>query len=421
MRRAGEAIITDPRLAAPVEAPLAERPSARATLLDPALERAGIRICSRCIYDERVSQISFDADGVCTYCHQTDTLAAQYQTGTAAGEAALRRIVERIRADGRGKRYDCVIGVSGGTDSSYMVYLAREWGLRPLAVHYDNTWNSAIATQNIRKVLAGLDVDLYTHVVDNREADDIFRAFFVAGVAEIEAATDLALAETMYRAAWKHRIGYVLEGHSFLTEGITPVGNNYFDGRYIQAIHERYGQRPMRTYPLMTFSRFLFWATVARIRKIRPFWYVSYTKEDARAFLEREFDWRYYGGHHLENRMTAFFHGIYLPQKFGADMRNNSLAARARMGTMSREDAWAEYNSPRVVEEELLEYFRKRLGLTDAEYERVMHAPPRTWAEFPTYKRRFERLRPLFAVLARANLVPMSFYLKYCFPVGGPT
>lgn len=392
-------------------------PPLQAGLLDRRIEMAGVRVCSRCIYDERVSEIEFDDDGVCSYCVQTDALREQYQTGTAAGEARLFRIVDQIKAAGRGKRYDCVIGVSGGTDSSYLVYLAKQWGLRPLAVHYDNTWNSAIATQNIQKVLAGLDVDLYTHVVDNSEADDIFRAFLHASVAEIEASTDLGLAETMYRAAWKHRVGFIFEGHSFLTEGITPVGRNYFDGRYIQSIHARFGTRPMRTYPLMTFERFLFWATIARIRKIRPFWYVTYTKEEARTFLERQFDWRYYGGHHLENRMTAFCHGIYLPDKFGTDMRNNALAARARLGTISREEAWARYNSPRTIEADLLDYFKRRLGLTDADYERLMSAPTRSWTEYPTYKQRFERLRPLFAVLARANLVPMSFYLKYCFPV----
>jgi hypothetical protein len=346
----------------------------------------------------------------------SDRLQEQYATGTPAGEARLNQILDRIRADGRGKRYDCVIGVSGGTDSSYMVHHARDWGLRPLAVHYDNTWNSAIATQNIFKVLDSSGVDLYTHVVDNREIDDIFRSFFLASVAEIDAATDLALAETMYRAAWKNGIRYVLEGHSFLTEGVTPLGRNYFDGRYIASIHRRFGSRPMRTYPLMTFSRFMFWTAVVRIRKVRPFWYVSYSKEEARSLLESRYGWQYYGGHHLENRMTAFYHGIYLPQKFGADMRNNTLAARARMGTMSREAAWAEYNTPPVVEDELLEYFQKRLGLSPAEYARIMSEPPRSWWEFPTYKRRFEVLRPLFAVLARANLVPMSFYLKYCFP-----
>jgi N-acetyl sugar amidotransferase len=373
-------------------------------------------ICSRCIYDDRVSAITFDANGVCNYCHQTDELVAQYGTGTPKGEARLNAIADQIRRAGKGKPYDCVVGVSGGTDSSYMVHLAKELGLRPLAVHYDNTWNSATATQNIQKVLAGLNVDLFTHVVDNKEADDIFLAFFRAGVAEIEASTDLALAETLYRAAWKYRIGYVLEGHSFLTEGITPVGRNYFDGRYIAEIHRRYGKRPMSTYPLMTFSRFMFWTTVARIRKVRPFWYVTYTKEDAQTFLSDRFGWKNYGGHHLENRMAAFLHGIYLPQKFHTDMRNNALSARVRMGTMTREAAWAEYNTPPVVEEELLEYFQKRLRLSPEEYARIMSEPPRSWWEFPTYKRRFERLRPLFAVLARANLVPMSFYLKYCFP-----
>ena len=390
-------------------------------LLDPDLARAPLQVCSRCIYDERVSDIEFNADGVCSYCKLSDTLQERFQTGTPAGEVALEAIVAKIKAAGRGKPYDCVVGVSGGTDSSYMVQLTKDWGLRPLAVHYDNTWNSAIATQNIFKVLDALDVDLYTHVVDNKESDDIFRAFFMAGVAEIDAATDLGLAETMYRAAWKYRIGYVLEGHSFLTEGVTPLGRNYFDGRYIESIHERFGTRPMNTYPLMTFSRFMFWTTVARIRKVRPFWYINYTKEDARRHLEERYGWRYYGGHHLENRMTAFYHGIYLPEKYGADMRNNSLAARARIGTMSREEAWAEYNTPPVVEDELLEYFQKRLGLSDQEYRRVMAEAPRSWTEYPTYKRRFERLRPLFAVLARANLVPTSFYLKYCFSAGEPT
>lgn len=385
-------------------------------LLDPDISKALIKICRRCIYDERVSSISFDAVGVCNYCRQTDALIEQYGTGGEKGRREMDRLVAVIKRAGAGKKYDCIVGVSGGTDSSYMVYMAKQWGLRPLAVHYDNTWNSAIATQNIRKVLSATDVDLYTHVIDNKEADDIFRSFFLAGVAEGDASTDLALAETMYRAAWKYGIKYILEGHSFVAEGITPLGKNYFDGQYVKSIHSRYGRVPMRSYPLMTFSRFLWWSSVARIRKIRPFWYIGYNKEDARRFLEESCGWTYYGGHHLENRLTAFCHGVSLPQKFGADLRNNTLSARVRMGRLSREEAWAEYNTPPVVEQELVQYFRKRLDLSENEYNSVMAEPPRSWHEFPTYKRRFERLRPLFSVLAGANLVPMSFYLKYCFP-----
>lgn len=389
-------------------------------LLNPDIEQAGVRLCTRCIYDERVSGIHFDDEGVCNYCRQVETLKAQYGTGTEVGTRAFERIVDDIRTRGRGHRYDCVIGVSGGTDSSYLVYLAKTLGLRPLAVHYDNTWNSAIATQNIRKVLRALDVDLYTHVVNNKEADDLFRSFFLAGVPEIEASTDLGYAEVLRRAASKYGVKYILEGHSFVAEGVTPLGRNYFDGRYIRSIHARFGRLKMETFPLMTFSRFMRWSVVERLRMIRPFWYIDYSKEQARELLSREFGWEYYGGHHLENRMTAFCHGVYLPQKFRADLRNNTLSALVRHGTMDRATAWAEYNMPPVIESDLVLYFQKRLELSPEQYTAIMNTPPNWWTSFPTYKKRFERLRPLFHVLAKANLVPMSFYLKYCFPAPSP-
>lgn len=376
-----------------------------------------IKICSKCIYDERVSYISFDENGVCNYCHQLENLKNDYGTATTKGEKQFIKIIEQIKKDGKNKKYDCIIGVSGGTDSSYMLYLAKQWGLRPLAVHYDNTWNSAIATENIRKVLTALDIDLYTHVTDNKEADDIFRSFFYADVAEIEASTDLALAEVMYRAAWRYKVKYVLEGHSFMEEGITPVGRNYFDGKYIKSIHKMFGKLPMKSYPLMTITRFLFWSMFAKIQKIRPFWYIDYNKDDAKKFLEKEYDWKYYGGHHLENRMTAFFHSIYAPQKFNSDFRNNTLSAMVRNGKMDRLEAWKEYNTTPHIEKDLLEYFKKRLELSDEEYEKIMTRKPKSWTEYPTYKKTFELLRPLFYILAKSNLVPMSFYLKYCFPM----
>lgn len=377
-----------------------------------------MKICSRCIYDERTAYITFDDDGVCNYCHQIDVLTKEYGTASEKGGKKFYKIIEEIKKAGEGKKYDCIIGVSGGADSSYMLYLSKKWGLRPLAVHYDNTWNTAIATENIRKVLTALDIDLYTHVTDNKEADDMFRSFFYADVSELDTGTDLALAEVMYRAAWKYKLNYVLEGHSFITEGITPVGRNYFDGKYIRSIHKMFGKLPMKTYPLMTFSRFIFWSMFAKIQKIRPFWYIDYNKEDARKFLQKEYDWKYYGGHHLENRSAAFCHSVYFPQKFNTDMRNNTLSALVRNGKMDRKEALTEYRKPPLVEKDLVEYFKKRLDLSDEEYESIMKRKPKSWYEYPTYKKRFELLRPLFKVLAKANLVPMSFYLKYCFPMG---
>lgn len=376
-----------------------------------------IKVCSKCIYDERVPSISFDEDGVCNYCHQLESLKKDYGTGTVKGQKKFEDIVDKIKKDGKGKKYDCIIGVSGGTDSSYMLYLIKKLGLRPLAVHYDNTWNSAIATENIRKVLTALDIDLYTYVVDNKESDDIFRSFFLSDVPSIDAATDLALAEVMYRAAWKYKVKYVFEGHSFIEEGITPMGSNYFDGKFIKSIHKQFGKLPMKTYPLMTFSRFLFWTVFARIQKIRPFWYIDYNKNDAKKFLEKEYNWQYYGGHHLENRITAYAHSIYFPKKFNMDLRNNTLSASVRNGRISRVEAWSEYSKTPFVEKDIVEYFIKRIEVNESEYETIMSRNPKPWYDYPTYKKRFELFRPLFKILAKSNLVPMSFYLKYCFPM----
>lgn len=245
-----------------------------------APEKVRPRICARCIYDDqRVARIEFDDAGVCSYCRMIEDLKHQYGTGTAEGAAALGKIITEIKVAGRGKKYDCVVGISGGTDSSFLVHWAVQQGLRPLAAHYDNTWNTAVATENIRKVLGKLKVDLYTHVVDNREADDIFRSFFLANAPGIDAPTDIALAEVMYRAADKYGIKYVLEGHSFLAEGVSPLGASYVDGKLVKCIHHKFGVVRMKTFPNMTFLSFLKWILVKRIRKIRPFWYSTISRK----------------------------------------------------------------------------------------------------------------------------------------------
>lgn len=373
-----------------------------------------MKICSRCIYDERVPKISFNSDGICNYCLQSDELKIQFNTGTDIGEKYFENLVKQIKFDGRSKKYDCIVGVSGGVDSSYMIHLCIKLGLRPLAVHYDNTWNSAIASENIRKVLGKLNVDLYTHVVDNKESDDIFKSFLLADVPEIDAPTDLGFAETHYRAADKFGIKYVFEGHSFMEEGVSPLSTMYFDGMYIKDIHNKFGKIKLKTYPLMNFYSFIKWVLVKRIKKIRPFWYIKYSKADAIELLKNEYGWQYYGGHHLENRMSAFMHSYLLPNKFNIDQRNNSLSALARNGFMSRSEALKIYNTPPFIEDELVNYFKKRLDITDVEFVDIMKRPTKNYKQYRTYKKRFERLKPLFYLLANANLVPMSFYLKYC-------
>lgn len=379
-----------------------------------------MRVCSTCIYDSRVPGISFGSAGRCNYCIQVEALKEQFGTGTPTGESRLLQLIRCIRRDGQGKRYDCVVGVSGGTDSSYLLCKARDWGLRPLAVHYDNTWNSAIATQNIWRVTKATNTDLFTHVVNNREVDDIKRAFLLAGVPEFDADTDIAFVQTLRATAAKYGVRYILEGHSFITEGVSPVGANYLDGAYVADVHDKFGLLRRQTFPNMTFASFMKWAMIYRQRFIRPLWYISYDKDAARQYLHATTGWQYYGGHHLENRASSFTHTVWLPSRFGVDFRNLTLAASVRRGAMTRAEALEIYRQPVRPDPSLIEYVKKRVGFDDRDFMECMKGPKRTFRDFKTYKRRFEVLRPLFFLLAKSNRVPMSFYLKYCFPAKAP-
>ena len=374
------------------------------------------QICSRCIYDSRISNISFDEQAVCNYCRQVEKLIDEFGTGSIKGERLLEQIIGEMKHEGRHKKYDCIIGVSGGTDSSYLLIKAKEWGLRPLAVHYDNTWNSAIATVNIGKVTSALNIDLFTYVVDNKEVDDIKKAFMLAGVAEFDNDTDIAFVQVLRSTAARYGVKYILEGHSFVAEGLSPVGVNYLDGAYVASVHDQFGEKRRHTFPNLTFYQFMKWALVYRQKFIRPFWYMEYSKQAARGELIAKTGWEYYGGHHLENRASTFAHTVWLPQRFNIDYRNLTLAADVRRGAMKRDDALELYRQPVVADQELIVYLKKRLEISDEQYEEIMAGPIRTWRDFRTYKKRFERLRPMFYVLAKANLVPMSFYIKYCFP-----
>jgi N-acetyl sugar amidotransferase len=373
------------------------------------------RRCTRCIYDETISNITFDEQGVCNYCHMHDRLNAEYPTG-AAGEARLQALVAQIRQAGRGRKYDVIVGVSGGCDSSYLLYRTVQLGLRPLAVHFDNTWNSTTAVENIHDVLKKLDVDLYTYVVDNKEYDDIYRAFLEAGVPDVEAPTDIGLAAVLSMAAEKFGVQYIFEGHSFRTEGISPLGWIYMDGRYIRSVHRRFGTLPMRTYPNMLLGDFLKWTAVLQLKKIRPLYFMDYNKSEAMALLSRELGWEWYGGHHLENRFTAFWHTYFMPQRYGIDTRLLGYAALVRSGQASRDQALEWVSQPQPYDPELVEMVVKRLGYTREELDRLMQQPHKTYRDYPSYKKTFEFLRPLFWLLYRLNRVPKSFYLKYTFP-----
>jgi len=371
------------------------------------------QICSRCIYDDSLPNISFDQEGICNYCREIDTLNEIYPNGNS-GRVELKKIIDKIKKDGKGKKYDAIIGVSGGCDSSYLLhYLTVEHNLRLLAVHFDNTYNSTIATENINVVLEKLDIDLFTIVVDNNEFDDLFLSHLKAGVKEIENPTDIGLATTMNIAAEKFGIKYKMDGHSFRTEGSAPTGWIYMDAKYIQSVHRQFGTCKMKTFPNLWLSKQLKWMLFNQIKSIRPLYYLDYDKEAAKKLLADTYGWKWYGGHHLENRTASFLHSYFLPTRWEIDFRIAGYSAYCRDGRMTRDEALDLMKLEPHIEDGLLDYIKTRLKLSDEELNKLMNLPKKEYTDFKTYKRTFEIMRPFFYLMAKFNLIPMSFYLKY--------
>jgi N-acetyl sugar amidotransferase len=372
------------------------------------------RTCARCVFNSTIPGISFDSEGVCSYCRQYEILTHDYPTGPE-GRAILQATVDRMKKDGRGRAYDVVIGVSGGCDSSYMLHFARkELGLRVLAAHFDNTYNSRIAVENIQRMLEALDIDLYTDVADNAEFQRVFRSFLISSVPEIDTPSDIALAAVHYRAAAKHRVKWIWEGHSFRTEGISPPGWFYMDSQYVRSIHSRYGDGRIKSLPELNLARWMKWMLLDKIRKFRPLYYLDYNKESTKRFLTEEYGWQWYGGHHMENRTAYFVNNYYLPRKFGIDLRYAEFSALIRSGQLSREEALAQLAEPKPFDEAILAEVKQRVGFSDAEWDAVMKAPLSHYTQHRTYKQTFERLRPFFFSLYKMGYVTRSFYEKYC-------
>ena len=370
--------------------------------------------CKRCLYHEEIPAISFNVDGLCNYCQQYDEMAKDYPLGEE-GMQKLTALFDEIKKAGKGKKYDCVIGVSGGADSSYLLHLAKEHGLRPLAAHFDNTWNSKIAVENIECVLNKLDIDLYTNVVDAEEFDDIQHSFLKASTSCYDVYTDLALAATHYMAAAKYGIKYILEGHSFRTEGITPPGWVYMDSKFVRDVVKKHGTTKIKTLPELSLPKQLKWWVFNRIKKVRPLYYVPYDKPKIKEMLAEEYGWQWYGGHHMENRTSFFGNNYWLPQKFGFDLRIVEYSGLIRGGVIGKEEARKVISEPLELDEDILEEIYKRLNITQEEFMGYIKAPLRSYKEYENYKKTFIRLRPLFYLLYKGRYVTRSFYEKYCF------
>ena len=373
-----------------------------------------LQTCTRCIYDNRIPKISFNNNGVCNYCEQYDQMTDEYPVG-AEGMAMLEKEVEQVKKDGIGKPYDVVIGVSGGADSSYMLHFAKKkFGLRVLAAHFDNTYNSRIAVENIDTVLEKLDIDLYTHVVDNIQYQKIYKSFFKASVPEIDTPTDIALATVHYEAAEKYGIKHIWEGHSFRTEGITPSGWVYMDAKYIEKINEKHGDGKLGNLPVLWLEKWIKWISEDKIKKFRPLYYLDYNKEEVKKMLVKKYGWQWYGGHHMENRTSYFANNYYLPKKFGIDLRYSEFSALVRANLMIRATALEKIKEEKPFDPDILEEIKKRCKISDKEWIEIMNAKPSHYTVHETYKKTFEEKKDFFYDLYKKGFVTKSFYYKFC-------
>lgn len=355
------------------------------------------QICTKCVMDTSDSVITFDEQGICDHCHGFKThVLPNWHTGER-GRKELDAIVEKIKRDGQKRDFDCIMGMSGGADSSYMLHLAvKEFGLRPLVFHVDGGWNSQIAVNNIEVLIDKLGLDLYTEVINWEEMKDFQLAYFKAGVANIDIPQDHAFIATLYNFADKHKIRYILNGGNFSTECVrNPLEFFYYgtDMAQIGDIRKRFGTNPMKSYPFSSILRHkVYLRYIRRIQVVKPLNYRPYIKADAMQFLKDEYGWEPYPQKHFESRFTKFYEGYWLPTKFGFDTRRVQFSSLILTEQMNREDAIEELKKPALdpeIARQEFEYVAKKLDISTAELQGYMDAPNKSYKDYANQESMF--------------------------------
>ena len=348
------------------------------------------QVCTKCVMDTTDSKIEFDANGVCDHCRTFYRDVLPNWRTDESGQRELRSLVANIKKAGRGKDFDCIIGMSGGIDSSYLTYVAAtELGLRPLAFHVDAGWNSQIAVNNIEKLIDKLGLDLYTEVIDWEEMRDLQLAYFKSGVPHIDTPQDHAFFATMYKFAEQHHVNYILTGANFSTECIrNPVEWMYYQSDSIQLrdIHRRFGTKPLVNFPTTSVLRHkIVLPYLKGIRVVRPLNYIPYSKQGAIDLLTEQFGWQPYPQKHFESRFTRFYEGFWLPTRFGFDTRRVQFSSLIVTGQMTPAEALAKLAPPALADATVrqeFEYVATKLGISVQELEGYLHAPKKSYRDY---------------------------------------
>lgn len=358
------------------------------------------QICTRCVMDTSDPEIVFDSYGVCSNCHKASSLLKHVHLSEEESQRRLLSWKRKIQEHGRRRKYDSIIGLSGGVDSSYTALLASRLGLRPLAVHFDNGWNTEIAVHNIKKVVNTLGFDLETYVINWDEFRDLQRAYFKASVVDIEALTDHAITAAMFRLARKHGIRYILSGSNTATEHCMPkkwIWNKQ-DLTNIKAIHRLFGERKIKSYPMLSTWRYLVLRRTS-FEFVTLLNDVNYRKFKAIKELKEELGWKEYGAKHYESLFTKFYQAYILPKKFGIDKRRAHLSSLIRNGEITRDQAMNELEKTLYDQLELnsdMEYVLKKIGFTRDEFADILACNPVPHDCYPSDRAFVERLLKVY-------------------------
>lgn len=354
------------------------------------------QICANCIMDTSDPNITFDEKGWCDYCRNYHSEILPNWHTDERGELELMKIASKIKKEGKGKDFDCIIGMSGGLDSSYLVYIAtRKMGLRPLIFHVDAGWNTQQAVGNIEKLVDGLKLDLYTDVINWEEMKDLQVAFLKSQIPDQDLPQDYAFFSSLYKFAKKNKIKYVLTGSNFSTECCREPeewgGYAGIDKTLVKDIHHRFGARPIKTFPLVDVLVYkIYYKYILGMEVFKPLNFVPYIKEDAEEFLQRSFGWQKFLHKHHESRFTRFYEDYWLPKKFGYEKRRAHFSSLILTGQMSREAALDRISRPELDEQffkQEFEYVANKLGLTIEELQTIFSGENKTYRDYKNKKK----------------------------------
>lgn len=375
--------------------------------------------CTRCVQDTSVPGISFDKNGVCNFCHLHDSMCRMFPNGEQ-GKRILNKQFSKVRRQGKGASYDCVVGISGGRDSIVLLRkVVKEWGLRPLAVHFNDGFDNPVAGENMINAVEKLGVDLITITSDWREAKDLKISFLKASVPDLNLGTDIGIASSLYGVAYRENIKYVIIGQSFRTEGVKPLSWSFFDGDYLRNVQHQLGTIQLRPWKPdnpgfnLGMKELAYYTAFKGIKTLTPMYYSDYVRDEAEKIIKEELGWVYPGAHYFDDLYHSLIKYVHRV-KFNIDLNMNSDSALVRSGQMDRKTALERVHGVYQIEDEkVIELCIKRLGITRDEFESYMELPCKTFRDYRTSYDLIRLLRAPIWMASRLNLVPKVAYDKY--------